>query len=108
MIDLSDWKNQKDIILELHRDSAINITPREWRFQVEKWNKLFASGEVDYYITHSNSKGFKATRDYNEAKIGRDDYLKRSFNMLKKARECDKAFGNLHNFKFNFDEEKIV
>lgn len=107
-IDLSNWKKQKDIIFELHREYGINISSREWRIQVETWNKRFASGEVEYYITHSNSLGYKATTDYLEALIGRNDYIKRAVNMLNKARNCDKAFGHLHNYKFDFEKGEIV
>lgn len=106
-VDLSNWKKQQQILIELHRDCGVNISSREWRSAVEKWNKQFIAGEVDFYITHSN-KGFKATTDYEEAKVGRDDYLKRAFNMLKKARNCDKAFGRLQNFKFDFEKGKIA
>ena len=49
-VDLKDWRKQQDIILELHRENGINITPREWRNQVEKWNKRFTEGDVEYYI----------------------------------------------------------
>ena len=110
LIDLSDWKKLKDIRFELHREYGINLSEdaREWRTAVEKWNKKFANGEVDYFITHSNSKGFKATRDYNEAQIARNDYMKRAFNMLKKARECDKTFGCLHNYKIDFEKGEII
>lgn len=104
LIDLTNWKKQKDIIFELHREWGINISSREWRTQVEKWNKKFADGTVDYYITHSNSKGFKSTTDYKEARIARNDYLKRAFNMMKKARECDKAFQQKSNYQFDFNE----
>ena len=107
LLDLSNWKKQKDIILELHREYGINISSREWRIQVEKWNKKFSDGEVDYYITHSNSKGFKATKDYNEAKIARNDYMKRAFNMIKKAYDCDKGFRNLNNYKFDFESGEL-
>lgn len=107
LLDLSNWKKQKDIIFELHREYGINISSREWRNQVEKWNKKFANNEVDYYITHSNSKGFKATTNYQEALIGRNDYLKRAFNMMRKARECDKAFKQKSNYQFDFNEGVI-
>lgn len=107
LIDLTNWKKQKDIILELHREYGININPRKWRKEVENWNKRFANDEVDYYITHSNSKGFKATVDYKEAKIARNDYLKRAFNMMRKARECDKAFQQRSNYQFDFEEGVI-
>lgn len=108
LIDLTNWKKQKDIILELHREWGINISSREWRSQIEKWNKRFANDEVDYYITHSNSKGFKATTDYKEAKIARNDYLKRASNMIKKAHECDKAFQQRCNYRFDFDEGDLI
>lgn len=106
-IDLSDWKKQKEILLELHREWGINISSREWRTQIEKWNKRFVNGEVDYYITHSNSKGFKATDDYQEAKIAVNDYLKRAYNMINKARNCDKAFGHLNNYQIDFEKGEI-
>lgn len=107
LIDLNTWKKQKDIILELHREYGVNITSREWRLQVEKWNKKFLQGDVDYYITHSNSKGFKATKDYQEAMIARNDYLKRAFNMIKKARQCDRAFQNIRNYQIDFEKGEI-
>lgn len=106
-VDLREWKKQQDIILELHRENGINITPREWRNQVEKWNRKFAEGDVDYYITHSNIKGFKATRDYEEAKVARNDYIKRAINMLNKAKACDKAFGVIDNYKFDYKTGEI-
>lgn len=107
LLELSDWKKQDVILTELHRDWAINITSREWRKAVEKWNKSFANGEVNYYITHSNAKGFKATDSYQEAKIGRNDYLKRAYNMINKARSCDKAFGHLYNYQIDFEKGEI-
>lgn len=107
LIDLTNWKKQKDIIFELHRDYGVNITSRDWRNQVEKWNKMFCEDKVDYYITHSNSKGYKATTNYQEAKLGRDDYLKRALNMLKKVKECDSAFSVKNNYKYDFEEGEI-
>ena len=106
-IDLKNWKKQDAILTELHREWGINISSREWRKEVEEWNKKFCNKEVDYYITHSNSLGYKATQVYEEAKIAINDYKKRAFNMLKKASECDKAFGNKNNYQINFDEGKI-
>lgn len=108
LINLSDWKKQKDIILELHREYGININSRKWRTAVEKWNKRFANGEVEYYITHSNSQGFKATKSYEEAKIGRNDYIKRAVNMLNKAKECDKAFQVKNNYQIDFEKGEII
>lgn len=107
LIDLTKWKKQKEILLELHREFGINITSREWRTAVEKWNKLFASGDVSFYITHS-SKGFKATTDYQEALLSIKDYQKRAFNMLEKANTCKKAFVRLENYKFDFEKGEII
>ncbi len=108
LIDLTNWKKQKDIIFELHHEHGINISSREWRSQVEKWNKKFADGIVNYYITHSNEKGFKATTDYSEAKIARNDYLKRAYTMIKKAAECDRAFREKVNYKMDFEEGELI
>lgn len=106
LINLSDWKKQKEILYELYIEWGINITSREWRTFVEKHNKKFAEGESDFYITHS-SKGFKATKDYTEAKMARNDYIKRALNMLNKAKECDKAFRQKCNYKINFEKGTI-
>ncbi len=107
LIDLSNWKKQKEIITELHREWGINISSREWRTQVEKHNEKFVDGIVEYYITHSNSKGYKATTDYKEAKIGRNDYLKRAYNMIRKANQCDIAFRQKKNLRMNFKKGDI-
>lgn len=108
LIDLTEWKTQKVILLELHREYGINLTSREWRIQVEKWNRKFKDHEVDYYITHSNSLGYKATRNYQEAKIGRNDYVKRALDMLKKAKDCDIAFGNMNNLRADLEKGEII
>lgn len=108
LVNLSVWKKQNEILIELHREHGINLSPREWRKQVEIWNKKFANGKVDFYITHSNHLGFKATRNYQEAKIARNDYLKRAINMLAKAKECDMAFSVKDNFKFDLEKGEIL
>ena len=108
IVDLKKWKKQKEILLELHREYGMNIDSRVWRTAVERWNEKFLNGEVEFYITHSNEFGFKATTDYKEALIGRNDYLKRAFNMIKKARNCDKAFGNSKNYKIDFEKGEII
>ncbi len=109
-IDLSDWKTKKQIIFELYHEHGINISEdgREWREAVEKWNKKFSSKAVPFYITHSNTKGYKATTDYSEAKLARNDYIKRGVNMIKKARECDKAFNLRNNFQIDFETGELI
>lgn len=109
LVDLTQWKKQKQIIEELYQNYGIIVSKdgRKWRNAVERWNKQFTDGDVGYFITHSNIKGFKATRDYEEAKIARNDYMKRAINMFKKAHDCDKAFGRLDNFKIDFENGEI-
>ena len=110
MVDLSDWKKLKIIRYELHSEFGINISQdgREWRTAVEKWNKKYKNGEVDYFITHSPVKGFKATKNYEEAMIGRNDYLKKGITLIKKARDVDEAFRHLDNFKIDFERGEII
>lgn len=109
-INLADWKTKNQIVFELHRDWGINISKdgREWREAVERHNKSFANKEVPFYITHSNHLGYKATKNYEEAKIGRNDYVKRAINMMKKARECDLAFQQQCNYQIDFEKGELV
>ena len=34
--------------------------------------------------------------------------MKRAFNMLKKARSCDVAFGKIDNFQIDFEKGEII
>lgn len=108
LVNLSNWKKQKDILLELHREYGINTTDRKWRHEVAIWNEKFELHEVPYYITHSSKYGFKATTDYEEAQFGRNDDLRRIVSLAKKIRSCDRAFGNLKNYRIDFKKGEIV
>lgn len=110
LIDLKNWKKQKEIILELHREYGINISRdgREWRDAVQKWNKKWKYGEVPFYVTHSNRLGFKATTDYKEAKIGRNDYLSRLKANRENILACDEGFEKMYNCKIDFETGEIV
>lgn len=109
-IDLSKWKKQKEIIFELHREHGINISKdgRQWREAVKKWNKRWKNGEVPFYITHSNKLGFKATTDYKEAKIGRNDYLARLKANRENILDCDEGFQKFYNCKIDFETGEIL
>ena len=110
LIDLSDWKKQKQIIFELHREYGINISRdgREWRNAVNKWNAKWRYGEVPFYITHSNKLGYKATTDYNEAKIGRNDYLLRLKANRENILNCDEGFEKKFNLKIDFESGELI
>ena len=107
LVDLSTWKKQKEIIDDLFTKYNINITSRQWRMQVEKWNKLWSCGEAPYYITHSSSLGFKSTTDYKEAKIGRNDYLSRLKANRENILNCDKGFEKFNNCKIDFETGEV-
>ena len=107
-VDLSKWKKQAEIILELHREHGINITSREWRNQVKRHNKKFGDGDVKFYITHSNKRGYKATRDYSEAKEGRNDYISRGKANFENVSDCDRGFERLYNCKIDFETGEII
>lgn len=108
LIDLSIWKKQKEIIDELYTKYNININSRKWRIEVEKWNKRWSNGEAPFYITHSNSLGFKATTDYKEAKIGRNDYLSRLKANRENILNCDRGFEKFNNCKIDFETGEVL
>lgn len=108
-IDLSDWKKMKEIKLELHREYGINLSKdnREWRKAVKRWNKLWSTGDVPFYVTHSNTKGYKATTDFKEAKIARNDMISRGKSCFESVRDCDAGFEHLYNYKIDFETGEI-
>ena len=107
LIDLSTWKKQKEILDELYTKFNINITAREWRFYVQQWNKKWRYNEVPYYITHSNQYGFKSTTSYEEARIGRNDYLARLKANRENILNCDEGFERRLNCKIDFETGDI-
>lgn len=110
LINLRKWKKQKEIILELHREYGINISRdgREWREAVKQWNQKWRYGEVPYYVTHSNTFGFKATTDYREAKIARKDYIARLKAIRQNIINCDEGFERMYNIKIDFETGEIL
>ncbi len=108
-VDLSDWKKMKEIRLELQRRHGINLSKdnREWRKAVKRWNKLWSTGDVPFYVTHSNIKGYKATTDFKEAKIGRNDMISRGKSCFESVRDCDAGFEHFNNFKIDFETGEI-
>lgn len=109
-VDLSEWKKMRDIRFELHYEYGINISRdgREFRYAVQKWNERFFAGEAPYFITHSVQKGYKATTDFNEAKIAMNDYISRSRIMEKQARGIQQGFERLNNCKYDFESGEII
>lgn len=104
LVNLSDWKKQKDIILELHRDYGINTTSREWRNAVADWNKKWAEGETEYCVTHSNVKGYKATNDAKEAQIAINDFRSRRRKMYQRERDIEQGFKRRNMYQIDFEK----
>lgn len=102
LINLSDWKTRKNILIELG-----NVSDREWRKYVEKHNIAFCNHEVDTYIVHSNL-GYKATTDRNEIINSIQDNKKRSLNMLWKYSQTMKALGEKDNLRFKLEEIGVI
>lgn len=107
LVDLSDWKKQKDILDELYKKYNINISSRKWRSEVEKWNKKWGSGEVDYCITHSASLGFKATTEYSDVIIGVNDYNSRIKKMYFSKKNMIQGLEKNKNLKIDLDSGEI-
>ncbi len=96
LIDLSDWKTKKQILSEL-KHGGIIIDERRLRKLVELQNKLFYNHESDIFIAHS-SKGYKATKDYEEINNSLKDNHKRAIDLLHKEAVTRKALGENMNF----------
>lgn len=107
LVDLSKWKKQKEILDELYIKFNINISSRTWRSEVEKWNKKWGEGEVDYCVTHSPKLGFKATNVYQEALVGVQDYNSRIINMSRSKRNMIQGFAKKNNMKINLETGEV-
>ena len=108
LIDLKNWKKQKDIILELHREYGINISSREWRIQVEKWNKKWAEGKKDFCITHSNLYGYKATTSFEEAMIAINDFRSRRRKMYQREKDIIQGFQNRNQCQLHLGTDNVI
>ncbi len=102
-----NWHKQKEILSELSL-RGFNINSRQWRKEVERHNKNFKNHITDFYITHSNRKGYKATTNYSEAQEGRNDYISRAIDMLQKAKDCDEGFKTKDNLRIDFEGKRII
>lgn len=105
-VDLSDWKNKKEILLELSLNYG-EVDERMWRKYVERYNKRFWNHEVDKFIVHS-AKGYKLTDDKNEICNSLGDIKKRSLNMLWKYSRTMKALGEKDNIMLELKEMEIM
>jgi len=108
LVDLSKWKKQKEILDELYSKYNINISSRTWRSQVEKWNKKWGEGLVEYCITHSPNYGFKATTDFKDVMVGIKDYESRIKKMYLTKRNLIQGFIKKFNLKIDLETGEII
>lgn len=106
LIDMTTWKTKKEILKEL-QDKDIILDEREFRRRVKESNKLYYEHEIDILIAHSN-KGYKATKDRDEALKTANDLDKRAFNMLHDSARIKKANGENCNMKLEITENSFV
>lgn len=108
LVDLTEWKKQKDIILELYKKYNITISSRTWRSQVEKWNKSWGEGNVNYCISHSPQLGFKASNRFQDVIVGINDYNSRIKKMSISKNNLLRGFIRSLNLKLNLETGDVI
>ena len=103
LVDLSDWKKKKEILIELQL-KGYPLGEREFRKRVEINNQLYAEHLANYFIAHS-TKGYLATNDSELIKASLNDNKKRAMTQLKIIKDTYKALGE--NINFSLEMENI-
>lgn len=88
-IDMSNWCKKKTI-LNLIEQSGHKMNERIFRGIVAYNNILFAEGQRDFYIAHSNQFGYIATKDKAIIKSSIADLRARALDMLWKVSSTEK------------------
>ena len=57
-VNLSNWKTQKEILVELNREWGLNVSSRTWRMAVERWNMKFAENYKKKNNSEENQKNY--------------------------------------------------
>lgn len=89
VIDISNWCKKKTI-LKLLEQSGNKMNERVFRGLVAYNNILFAEGQRELYIAHSNEHGYIATADENIIRASTADLRARAYDMLRKANNTEK------------------
>lgn len=89
VIDMSNWCKKKTI-LKLLEQSGNKMNERVFRGLVAYNNILFAEGQRELYIVHSNEQGYIATLDENIIRASTADLRTRAYDMLSKANQTEK------------------
>lgn len=94
-LSFNEWKTKKQWLSELN-SNEIKTDERTLRKEIEKNNKAYAEGIVDFYIIHS-VRGYKKTFNYEEIKKSIADNRKRAITMLIQASKAEKQMlRNMH------------
>lgn len=97
VLSLTEWK-KKRVILQRLKLNRLILGEREFRKQVEKNNKMYGDGVVDYYICHSQN-GYKLTYNWEDLEISIRDKRKRALTMLAECSKAEKQFQRRNNVK---------
>ena len=88
IIDMSNWC-KKGPILKLLEQSGNRMNERVFRGLVAYNNILFAEGQRELYIAHSEN-GYIATLDEHIIRASTADLRARAYDMLSKANQTEK------------------
>lgn len=89
VVDMSNWC-KKGPILKLLEQSGNRMNERVFRGLVAYNNILFAEGQRELYIAHSNEHGYIATLDEHIIRASTADLRARAYDMLSKANQTEK------------------
>lgn len=106
-VDLTNWKHKDVIIKELFMQNFL-VSERELRREIKKYNARFYNHEIDTFIVHSNSKGYKLTKDVEEIKESIKDNRKRALNMLYEESKIRKAIGENYNLQLIIKDNEFI
>lgn len=106
-VDLTNWKHKNEIIKDLFMQNFL-VDERELRREIKKYNAKFYNHEIDTFIVHSNSKGYKLTKDVEEIKESIKDNRKRALNMLYEESRVKKALGENYNLQLLIKDNEFV
>ena len=102
-INISYWKNKKDILQELN-EIGIITSERELRKAIKKYNLNFINGKSKYYIAHDNKLGYIKTTDKDLIRLSVEDNKKRAVNQFSLYYHTMKAIGLSNLERLSVDE----
>lgn len=102
-LDLTDWTTTRTIIDRISTEYGYNISAREWRDWVMRYNSNFiANGGRRWFIASSN-KGYCLTRRSELIKQTANRRRNRLYHEWQKTNQLLKALGEQPNERFDLN-----